>query len=124
MCAIVENLSEHIASRVFWDISEDSLLRATEETTYFVDCANVIAMLDGDKIKGRQPQETQLQNRDCDGWTKEVHRNYLLLWYAFGKIVDAGVNAPGNYHDSRTATWCGIYHQITTPILIVNQLLR
>ena len=48
------------------------------------------------------------QNRDYNGWKKECHRNLILVWDVWGRIVDAGVNAPGNYHDSKTALWCNV----------------
>ena len=29
-----------------------------------------------------------------------------------GKIVDVGLNCPGNFHDSRMAAWCHVYNHI------------
>ena len=38
-----------------------------------------------------------------------MNRNVVLVWDVFGKIVDAAINAPGTFHDSRSAWWCKIF---------------
>ena len=59
-----------------------------------------------------QPAEWLDQNRDYNGWTKEVNRNVVLLWNTDGIIVDAAVNPPGNFHDSKSSLWGRIYDHI------------
>ena len=95
--------------KVFWDRSEEHLSRCAERTKLFLDISGVVAMVDGDKLGSKSPSDHLLQNRDYNGWTKDVNRNVVLVWDVFGKIVDAAVNAPGTFHDSRTAWWCKIY---------------
>ena len=112
MWVIIEVLSDHEKARVFWDRSYNALAAAAKVTKDFLDCLNIVAMIGGDNIKGRKPEDSDYQNRDYNGWTKEVHRKYLLVGDVWGRIVDAGVNAPGNYHASKMALWCGIYHHI------------
>jgi hypothetical protein len=41
-----------------------------------------------------------------------VNRNLVLLWDLRGKIVDVGVNLPGNFHDSKSTMFCYIYNHI------------
>ena len=92
--------------KVFWDRSEEHLSRCAERTKFFLDISGVVAMVDGDKLGSKSPSDHLLQNRDYNGWTKDVNRNVVLVWDVFGKIVDAAVNAPGTFHDSRSASWC------------------
>ena len=42
-----------------------------------------------------------------------IGRNLVLLWDPNGKIIDAGVNLPGNFHDSKSTLWCHIYDHIS-----------
>ena len=95
--------------KVFWDRSEENLRRCAERTMLFLDIPGVVAMVDGDKLGSKSPSDHLLQNRDYNGWTKDVNRDLVLVWDVFGKIVDAGINAPGAFHDSRSAWWCKIY---------------
>jgi hypothetical protein len=96
--------------KVFWDRSEEHLRRCAERTKLFLDIPGVVAMVDGDKLGSKSPTEHLLQNRDYNGWTKDVNRNLVVLvWDVFGKIIDAAVNALGAFHDSRSAWWCKIY---------------
>ena len=74
-------------------------------TSQFLDIPGVVAMMDGDKLRSQKPSNHILQNRDYNGWTKDVNRNLLLVWDPFGKIIDAAVNSPGSFHDSRTTLW-------------------
>ena len=39
-------------------------------------------------------------------------RNIVLLWNPDGLIVDAAVNYPGNFHDSKLSLWAKIHDQI------------
>ena len=41
-----------------------------------------------------------------------MNRNLVLLWDPYGKIIDAAVNTPGNFHDSKSSLWCDIYQHI------------
>ena len=43
---------------------------------------------------------------------KEVNRNIVLFWDPYGKIVDAVVNCPGNFHDSKSTLWGNICKHI------------
>ena len=52
------------------------------------------------------------QNQYCNGWTKGVNRNVVLLWNSCGKIVDAIVNYPGNFHNSKSSLWGNIYNHM------------
>ena len=36
----------------------------------------------------------------------------MLVWDPYGKIVDGAVNTPGNYHDSRSTSWCNLHGNI------------
>ena len=112
MQAIIRTLSENEKSRVFWDRSVEGMNRAAQRTAQFLDIPNVVAMVDGNKLESFNPQDPILQNRDWNGWTRDANRNLVLVWDPFGKIVDAAVNAPGNFHDSRSASWCRIYDHI------------
>ena len=69
-------------------------------------------MLDGDKLRSKQPGNFYDQNRDYNGWTKECNRNLMVLWDTFGKIVDVVVNAPGSYHDSNTCYLGQVYKHL------------
>ena len=90
--------------------------RCADRTAQFMACPNVVAMMDGDKLGSLAPDDSVLQNRDYNGYTKDVNRNIVLVWDPFGKIVDAVVNAPGNFHDSKAARYGGIYdHIIAVP---------
>ena len=98
MRCIVHTLSGHPNVKVFWDHSAEGLIKAAERTNMFLDIPGVVAMMDGDKLRSKTPLITDDQNRDYNGWTKDVNRNLLLVWDLFGKIVDAVVNAPGSLH--------------------------
>lgn len=110
--AIVVGLIDYASSKVFWDRSTDGLKRCADRTKDFLDIPNIVGMIDGDKISSKAPQDVDSQNRDYDGWTKDVHHNVVLVWDPFGKIVDCGVNAPGSFHDSKITLWCRIYDHI------------
>ena len=43
-----------------------------------------------------------------------MNRNLVLVWEPFGKVVDAAVNYPGNFHDSRSTLWSNIYNHMAT----------
>ena len=109
---IVQVLCSDTRSRVYWDRSEEELSKAAARTSSFLDIPGVVAMMDGDKLRSKQPGDYLHQNRDYNGWTKECNRNILIVWDPFGKIVDAVVNAPGNFHDSRLAVRGNVYKHI------------
>ena len=111
MVAIIANMS-HPKLRVYWDRSENELERLAENTAAFLDIPGVIGMIDGRKMPSLFPSGWLEQNRDYNGWTKEVNRNLVLLWSPDGLIVDAAVNCPGNFHDSKSTLWTGIYDHI------------
>ena len=85
MRCIVQSLSGHPKAKVFWDRSTDGLIKAAERTKMFLDILGVVAMMDGDKLRSKTPLSTNDQNRDYNGWTKDVNRNLLLVWDPFGK---------------------------------------
>ena len=87
----------------------ESMSAASQQTSLFLDIPDVVAMVDGTKIETKSPQDLVQQNRDYNGWTKSVNRNMVLVWDPFGKIVDAAINLPGCFHDSRSAWWCKLY---------------
>lgn len=107
--ALIKMLFKHSKSRVFWDRSIDKLKESAEKTASFLDIPSVVAMVDGTKVETKAPGEYLLQNRDYNGWTKDVNRNMVLVWDPFGKIVDCAINLPGNFHDSKSAWWCHLY---------------
>ena len=109
MDSFIVNVGRDARGRVWWDRSEEHLASCAERTNAFLDIVGVVAMTDGDKLVSKSPQNYLHQNRDYNGWTKDVNRNLVLVWDPFGKIVDAAVNSPGNFHDSKTAWWCKIY---------------
>ena len=78
----------------------------------FLDIEGVVGMLDGKKVVSLNPGICTEQNRDYNGWNSDVNRNLVLLWDAYGKIIDAAVNTPGNIHDSKSSLWCDIYEHI------------
>ena len=69
-------------------------------------------MIDGKKLPSKNLQENLEQNRDYNGWKGTTNRNLIIVWDTFGKIVDVGVNLPGNFHDSKSTLWCAIYEHI------------
>ena len=83
-------------------------------TAMFLDIPGVVGMIDGRKMSSLYPEEFLEQNRDYNGWTKEVNRNVVLLWDPYRKIVDAVVNSPRNFMIRRVR--CG---GISTSILLL-----
>ncbi len=69
-------------------------------------------MIDGTKVETKTPGDHVLQNRDYNGWTKDLNRNMVLVWDPFGMIIDAAFNLPGNFHDSKPVWWCKIYKHL------------
>ena len=115
MVAIIANMN-HPQLRVFWDRSASALEKMAERTAGFLEIPGVVGMIDGRKMDSLQPSDWLEQNWDYNGWTKEVNRNAVLLWDPYGKIVDAAINCPGNFHDSKCTLWGNIYnHIIDTP---------
>jgi len=68
-------------------------------------------MINGKKLESFHLSNLE-QNCDCNGWHSTVNQNMVLLWDPCGKIVDAGNNLPGNFHDSKATLWCHIYDHI------------
>ena len=42
-----------------------------------------------------------------------MNRNVVLLWDPCGRVVDAVVNCPGNFHDSKSTLWRNMYEHIS-----------
>ena len=111
MLSIITHMN-HPKMRVFWDRSVASLEKQAAKTSLFFDIPGVVGMIDGRKMVSLHPAEWLDQNRDYNGWTKEVNRNVVLLWNTEGLIVDAAVNCPGNFHDSKSCLWARMYEHI------------
>ncbi len=107
--ALVKPLFNHKKGRIFWDQLVENLHQVAERTASLLDIPDVVAMIDGTKVETKASGDHVLQNRDYNGWTKDVKRNLVLVWDPFGKIVDAAINLPGNFHNSKSAWWCKIY---------------
>ena len=101
--AAILTLIDHHGCRVHWDRSIEHCSRVAERTKGFLDIEGVIGMIDGKKLRTLQPENELEQNRDYNGWTGDVNRNLVLVWDTYGKIVDAAVNVPGSFHDSKSA---------------------
>ena len=111
---LVHVLSDDRRAKIYWDRSAESLEKSAKRTSGFMKIPGVVGMLDGMKRATSTPDDRKSQNRDYNGWTGDVNRNVLLLWDPFGEIIDAVVNTPGSYHDSRAALWGEIYNHIST----------
>ena len=97
---------------MIWDRSIENMEKMAARTASFLDIPGVVGMIDGRKVPSLHPDDFLAQNRDYNGWTKEVNRNVVLLWDPYGKIVDAVINCPGNFHDSKSTLWGNIYDHI------------
>ena len=111
LLSIVGNMN-HPKMRVIWDRSIENMEKMAARTAAFLDIPGVVGMIDGRKMPSLHPDDFLSQNRDYNGWTKEVNRNVVLLWDPFGKIVDAVINCPGNFHDSKSTLWGNMYDHI------------
>ena len=111
MAAIIANMN-HEKMSVVWDRSPENLTKMAERTSQFKDIPGVVGMLDGRKMLSRHPSDWLEQNRDYNGWTQDVNRNVVLMWDPAGEIVDVAVNTPGNFHDSKSSSWCRMYGHI------------
>ena len=110
---MIQTLSGHPKAKVFGDRSADGLIKAAERTKVFLDIPGVVVMIDGDKLRSKTSLSTDDQNRDYNGWTKDVNRNLLLVCGPFGKIVDTVVNAPGSFHDSKVVKLGNVYEHVS-----------
>ena len=110
--AIIKGLINNTLAQVYWDRSEEGLKRVSDMTKMFSDIPGVVGMIDGKKLESFHPSNHLEQNRDYNGWHSTVNRNMVLLWDPRGKFFDAGINLPGNFHDSKGTLWCHIYDHI------------
>jgi len=120
--AIVTILISNPKACVFWDRSRESLESCAMLTRKFLDLPNVVGMIDGKKLTSLHPSDEMEQNRDWNGWTNDVHRSMVLIWDPKGKIVDAAINLPGNFHDSKASMYGRLYdhiQQLPDPFCIV-----
>jgi len=90
MVAVINNMN-HPKMRVFLDQPVALLENQATKTSSFLDITGVVGMVDGRKMLCLQPAEWLDQNRDYNGWTKEMNRNFVLLWNTVKLIVDAAV---------------------------------
>eukprot|EP00563_Minutocellus_polymorphus_P018364 CAMPEP_0197722234 /NCGR_PEP_ID=MMETSP1434-20131217/4996_1 /TAXON_ID=265543 /ORGANISM="Minutocellus polymorphus, Strain CCMP3303" /LENGTH=428 /DNA_ID=CAMNT_0043307353 /DNA_START=143 /DNA_END=1429 /DNA_ORIENTATION=+ len=113
MKALVKNMADDARSRVFWNIAdEDYLKRCADRTADFDKVPNVVAAIDGYKIRAKNDENDRRQNDDFTGWKEAVFRDYVFVTDTEGKVVDAAVNWPGSMHDSKKALWSHIYDHI------------
>lgn len=112
LSGILTALMYHEKSRVYWDRSIENLMRMADKTKYFLSIPGVIGMLDGKRLKTRRDEDDNVQNRNYSAWTSDHNRNMLFLWSPEGKIIDCGLNFPGNFHDSKSAVWSNVYEHI------------
>ena len=94
MDSVIHCIGASMEGKVFWDRSPTNLEKCASLTSQFLDIEGVVAMVYGNKLVSFEPANNILQNRDYNGWTKDVNRNLILVWDPFGKIIDAGVNLP------------------------------
>ena len=85
-----------------------------EWTEDFEDILDVVGMIDGRNMISLHPPTLLEQNRYYNGWTGDVNRNVVLLWTPDGKIINAAVNTPGSFYDSKSTLWCNIYSHIAS----------
>ena len=110
--SILKALVNNEKARVFWDMSEDNLQEQASLTAAFEAIRYVIAMMDGLKLVTLNDPDPKKQNRDYNGWTGDTNRNCIFVWSPSGKVIDCVVNAPGNFHDSKSCYWGNIYDHI------------
>jgi hypothetical protein len=110
--AIVTSLINNEKAQVFWDRSRENLESCAALTRKFLDLPNVVGMIDGKKLTSLHPRDEMEQNRDWNGWTNDVHRSMVLIWDPKGKIIDAAINLPGNFHDSKASMYGRLYNHI------------
>ena len=113
MVAVIHNIG-HPKMRVIWDRSKENLDKMRELTEDFEDIPGVLVMIDRRKMVSLHPPTSLEQNREYNGWTEDVNRNVDLLWSPYGKIIDAAVNTPGRFHDSKSTLWCNISSHIVS----------
>ena len=111
MCKIL-TLIDCPKCRVPWERSVDYCKEISKRTETFLDIEGVVGMLNDRKVVSLNPSIRAEQNRDYNGWTSDVNSNLVLFWDPYGKIIDAAVNTPGNYHDSKSSIRCDIYKHI------------
>ena len=90
----------------------ENIEKMAARTALFLDIPGVVGMIDRRKMPSLHPDKFLAQNRDYNGWTKEVNWNFVLLRDPYGKIVDAVISCPCNFHDSNGTLWGDIYHHI------------
>mmetsp|Transcript_2786 Transcript_2786/g.8191 ORF Transcript_2786/g.8191 Transcript_2786/m.8191 type:complete len:406 (+) Transcript_2786:189-1406(+) len=112
MKAMVVKMSDDERSRVYWDRSTFNMQRCAQRTSDFDLVPNVVAMGDGIKTRSKNDEDAVKQNADYTGWKEDVFRDCVFITDPFGKIVDAAVNYPGSFHDSKKALWSKIYDHI------------
>lgn len=70
--------------------------------------------MDGLKVKLENAGNPFVQNRYYNGWKSETWVVNVLCFTPDGKIVLAGLNMPGSYHDSKVAHQLGVYETLRT----------
>ena len=114
MQVIVEVLYTNDRTKVWWhDMDIEYLQRCANRTRSFTEVENIVFTVDGFKLRTKNDENPRLQNRDYSGWYHDVFRCMVCVYDPFGKIIDAAVNMPGNFHDSMSSVQGHIYEHIS-----------
>lgn len=82
-------------------------------TRMFLDIPSIVGMIYGTNIDTFNLSNYLEKNRDYNSCHSTINSNLMLVWDPRGKIVDAGINLPGNFHASKLTPWCHIYDHIS-----------
>ena len=64
------------------------------------------------KVQTKNDPDPVAQNRDFTLWKEDTYWDCVFTTDPYGRIVDAAVNYPGNFHDSKKALWSHMYEHI------------
>lgn len=112
MKVLVKNMADDPRSRVYWDRSLENMMHCAERTSDFDLVPNIVALVDGMKVRTKNDPDPIAQNRDFTLWKEDTFRDCVFITDPYGRIVDAAVNYPGNFHDSKKALWSHMYEHI------------
>ena len=68
----------------------------------------VFAVVDGARLPCADYTNADLQNAFYEGYTQSVEVTNSFVWNFFGEIIQAGINYPGSWHDSKLANASGL----------------
>ena len=69
----------------------------------------VFGITDGGRMPCADYTDLDLQNAHFEGFTQNVEVTNLFLWSFFGEIIQAAVNYPGSWQDTKLAGMSGLY---------------